>query len=506
MPNEVEFIVPNPANLPLNYALAPANFRAQFVPMAAPGPAGGAMKLSLPNPANPIGYLELLVDALDSGYGSNAAPMPAMPLTDRVALYLHLAAQLRLAHTLIKKIPNGPWVLQPFTVELEKTAKTTHSYLLGMLYASVAARLWGQANGWGNIREFWHYGVLTSSAANFADNFAYKEENPDFLVEFDGGGGTWACVEAKGTLKGQDNLALRKGLRQACKLLQVQWQNVGSPVTVVVPAQQACAMTYFDPTLEVLLMDPPSDRPRRSTRDSKAPLFFKQGGDLVRWGQALDQFEALAAVAEGQDPRLQLERFDWALESSLHDVWVGVPKIMRKHAGPVNSALCLLDWLVPVLGAWRKKPSVTARGVNMRLGNMARYASGRANTVVPESTDNQISMWARVALFLNELRRENREVFSWDAVLHDIWFLDLFRGEDSMATLGYTAVDSLEDLWALFTRAIVLERDQWEISDAATGGDGSNVSSAKTRHGLLVVALGPKSEAIVRTARRPLRP
>lgn len=210
MPNVVEFIVPDPAQPPLNYALKPADFRAQFIPMTLPAPGALPCTLPLPDPFIPSDYIQLLADALDSGYGTGAAPMPTMTLPDRIALYRHLAQQLALALTLLKRLPNGDWVRQPFATEIEKTGKTTHSYLLGMLYASVATRLWGQANGWGSIREFWHYGVLASRAANFMTGVAYAEENPDFLVEFDGGSGTWACVEAKGSLSDQNDDALKK--------------------------------------------------------------------------------------------------------------------------------------------------------------------------------------------------------------------------------------------------------------------------------------------------------
>ncbi|WP_414953829.1 hypothetical protein [Caballeronia eucalypticola] len=509
MPNKVEFFVPDPAQLPLVFTLAPAGFMAQFTPMMVPGPEVAAVASPLPNPSIPNEYIVLLADALDSGYGSNATPMPTMPLADRIAFYWHLALQLDLAFTLVKPLPPVGWVLQPFASEIEKTAKTTYSYLLGMLYTSVATRLWGEANGWGNIREFWHYGVLASRATNFMAGVAYQQENPDFLVEFHGGAGTWACVEAKGTLHNRDDAAIKKGLSQACKLTQVKWQSIGAPVTVVSPAQQACVMTYFHPlqqnSLEVVVIDPPADTSIRPSADSKAPLFFKQGGDLVRWGQALDQFESMAKAAEGEDPRLQLERFDWARTNSQHDVWVGVPKIMRTYAGTINSALVLLDWLVPYLSSWRKKPSVTPRGVNMRLANMASYAKTRANTVEPDGIENHALVWSRVALFLDVLRKGNKEVLAWEMVLRDIWSLQIFRRLDLPANLGYSAVKTLEDLWTMFSRAVVIERDQWEIADAANGADAGNVPYAKTMHGLIVVALSPDSNKIVRTERRPLR-
>jgi hypothetical protein len=333
---------------------------------------------------------------------------------------------------------------------------------------------------------------------------AYAEENPDFLVEFDGGSGTWACVEAKGSLSDQNDDALKKGLSQASKLTQIKWHAVGAPRTVVSPAQQACAMTYFSPpdnTLEVLVMDPPADSVNIAPSDERARLLFREGGDFVRWAQAIEQFEAMASGSAGEDSRLELHRFDWARSPGPHYIWVGVPKITRRHKKTLDSALSLLDWLVPVLSGWRKKPSVTARGVNRRLSNMARYASHRANSVESEEAGTHPRVWVRLASFLNERRKGNKEAIAWTKVLHEVWMLEIFPESESPSGRSHPAVKSLDDLWTLFSSALASGQEYWELKVGAEVDETRRISVAKTNHGLFVVAVDGYPEQAPRPRR-----
>ncbi|GJH12671.1 MULTISPECIES: hypothetical protein [Caballeronia] len=487
MPNVVEFIVPKAKKAALDFTLKPADFRAQFGPAAPP---------TLPLPSPSLSKPQLLADALDCGYGRNIPPMPSLSAAEQSALQKHLRTQLNLTLTLLKQSqpPLGDWVLRPFAPILEKTAKTTDSFALGMLYARVATRLWGQARGFGSIVEFWHYGVLASNAANFMSGVLWEEENPDFLVKF--ANGLWACVEAKGALSDKDNAVLKKGLSQACKLAAVKWQH-GSAATpsIVYPAEHACSMTYFEPTsnaLQVMFMDPPAEAVDAPPEEPKGPRLFKDGGDFLRWAQALEQFEDLASSSDAPVPvelqRLGAHRFDWASFPGEQDMWVGIPRNMRQHSEQLNSALVILEWLVPYLTRWRREPSVTVRGVNRRLLNMARYAASRANAPTPGWSDSEAYLWSRLALFLNGYREGNGEVFQWSDVLRDIWRCDLLPGLDADLDVPADKKGTFNRLWNVFDRTARRERRYWQGRSNLERRDAASAPFAQTSHGLLIVS------------------
>lgn len=496
MPNIVEFIVPVAPAAALDFTKKPSDFRLLFVPMA---PANAPLPSPLLNQA------QLVADALDSGYGSNIGPMPSLSASDRAALQVHLRAQLDLILTLLTQSPppNPEWILQPFASIVEKTAKSADSFLLGMLYARVATRLWGQARGLGNIQEFWHYGVLAKEASHFMAGIAYEEENPDFLVKFDTG--VWACVEAKGSFSDVDNGDLKKGLHQACKLAAVRWQHAGaSSPTTVFPAEQACAMTYFAPpgdTLQVMLMDPPAARVEGTPKSIKAPLLFKEGGDFVRWAQATEQFEGIASEqTEGVYfvPVRFGGRYIWTSFPRQELMWVGIPTILYGAKQQLNAALVIFEWLVPYLTRWRRRPSKTIRGVKQRLLNMERYAKARASDADLQPQDEAASsfdtnvprllatMWEGLARFLTEYRRNNREIVEWTDVLRGIWSYDLFSQLSREAQVPEHLSRTFESMWNNLSRNERFERRVWRRRVNLENGANLDATFARATHGLVV--------------------
>ncbi|POR51051.1 hypothetical protein B0G62_10777 [Paraburkholderia eburnea] len=510
MPNIVEFIVPVAPALALDFSKKPSDFRLQFAPMA---PANAPLPSPLLNQA------QLIADALDSGYGSNIGPMPSLSASDRAALQAHLRAQLDLTLTLLTQSPppNPEWILQPFASIIEKTAKSADSFLLGMLYARVATRLWGQARGLGNIQEFWHYGVLTKEASHFMAGIAYEEENPDFLVKFDTG--VWACVEAKGSFSDVDNGDLKKGLHQAGKLAAVRWLHAGaSSPTTVFPTEQACAMTYFAPpgdTLQVMLMDPPAARVEGTQKEIKVPLLFKEGGDFVRWAQAAEQFEGITAARI--DNALLMEgpfegRYIWARFPGQEHMWVGIPTILYETTPQLNAALVILEWLVPYLTRWRQRPSQTIRGVNRRLLNMERYAKARARDADVQARDEVAAdvntseprllaiMWKGLERFLSKYRSDNQKVIEWTDVLRGIWSCDLFAHQSREAQVQRHLSGTFEWMWDNLSINELVERRFWHHRINLGNEANLGASLARTTHGLVVAKADKDSIEKVRDA------
>ncbi|MDR5819313.1 hypothetical protein [Caballeronia sp. LZ043] len=493
MPNVVEYIEPFSTSVPLDFRLTAGPFRAQFCAVTTPGTATPVTS-KLPDPATLHGYIALLAAALDSGYGANAAPMPAMPVEDRVSLYQHLWRQLDLALSLIKSGTGGISVLQPFAPELEKSAKSALSYLLGTLYARVATGLWGQENRWGKVGAFWHYGVLSSHAVNFKVTSASKALNPDFLVRFDGRVSHWACIETKGSLGDQNNEVLKSGLYQAGKLKKLQWLDAGSLTTVnAVPAEQACVMTYFAPpdnTLEVLLMDPPAGEVEATPSDFDAPLLFKEAGDFLCWTQALEQFDGIASLSDEIEFGMSGSRFDWAPVPGRKDIWVGVSILMRQNHERLTWAISLLEWLVPVLSRWRDRPDVKPRTINRRLSDMVRYASERANPGNRIDVDGSVEMWAALASRLKEMKRGNKEFVSWLTLLENVWSCKLFSaGSERIET--NQKVQSLGDLWSAVDSAVRIEGSYFELSNVIDWETMTTLPFEHTAYGLIIVGFAP---------------
>lgn len=494
MPNQVEFIVYDPAlPLPVDFNPKPQKFYAQFV-QPAPGVSGFE---PLPDPASLAGAAQLTAAALDAGDGDNRPPMPVHTAADLIALQNHLVVQKDLVQSLVGTNTVGSSVVQPFAVRTEKSGKTSNSFALGMLYARVATGLWAQANSWGAVKRFWHFGVLASTAVSFHATAVNKALNPDFVVQH--GNGVWACVEAKGTLGAMDRAELKKGMHQACKMSTIQWQAPkGGPLQRVVVAAQACVMTYFaapDGTLEVVHMDPPGSDAGLNATDPEGPVWLLEGADFVRWFQALAQFDAMPALSPEQGPADRADgELDWARWPGRPDMWVGVPSIMRAHTATVDWALDVLRWMVPALGRWRdrsiRSPELDAQRVAGRLHRMAAHARKQSRLEASAERFPRSHAWQALATLLRGLARSG-EPMAWQQTLAAVWDAPLLDALDPPDRGNYGAVGSLNELWHLFDAVQTAIPSSWRLDvllPLSTDARAVDVFSEPTSHGLLVVA------------------
>ena len=328
MPNKITFGVPKTPSTVINPNLEPLKFIAQFKAQPASGDA------TLPDPHTLMGAIELLCAAFDSGYGANTDPMPVMPLWEHLRLKRHGLAQANVARRLLRYTPNVGWCKSPFVQLLDDTDETFNGYQLGMLYARVSTERWGKEKKWGGIKRFWHYKVLKSTAVNFGFIEFAGIENPDFLVQFTNG--TWAVVEAKGSLNLPKVSTLRDGMQQAMKLLYLEWQSPGKPLEIACPKEHAVSMAYFNHTtgysLEVIHLDPPSHRRSKPFRQGGRPVWFKEAVDLLEWSRSIGQFKALQNLDIQWPRELPSDGLVWARWQGAHDqacetvaIYQGVP-------------------------------------------------------------------------------------------------------------------------------------------------------------------------------------
>ena len=494
MPNQVEFLVLIPALAAVDFALDTTNFFAQFV--AAPMPAGGFAPL--PNLATAAGKAMLRSAALDAGYGTNLMPIPGFLAAEVVLMQPQFEAQQSLVESLFAQNPAGQTVVLPVMRQLEKNGKSSNGYALGMLYSRVVTELWAQANGLGAIQRFWHYGVLAQPMVNLVPVSLHNSYNPDFVVQH--GNNDWVCLEAKGTLDDIDLARMKKGLYQAYKLAQIQWQPPAGALQFAIPSQ-VCTMAYFDAanndTLEVRHLDPPATQSTLDLPERKRPLLFLEAGDFYLWGQAILQFEVMEA-SQAPDG-LPNGEMDWARWPVTTNTWVAIPSLLRDHRETLEWVSELLNWLTPTLGRWRSKSLLDRdigedlRRIPGRLQRMAKHARRRARIENQRQRVGTEQAWLLLANTLRDLSRDEVPP-SWSTTLSKVWdarILDPLGPEDRRRI---NTVSSLSQLWYTLRGIQRSAPENWYLT-ALLPADGNPpeaiFQSKATVHGLLVVVTDP---------------
>lgn len=483
MPNNIEFKVV----AIVNYGLPPLPFVAQFGPPLIPVPSG----VNLPDPSQPAGLAALVAAALDAGNGSNLGPpMPTQTPADLAALQQFLQRRLDLTLSLFQQTASGDWIAQPFAKILDANTRTAESFALGMLYARVATGEWATANGWGAIQHFWHFGVLKHNAVTFNATKLLDALNPDFLVCH--GNGNWASVEAKGKWGAYSHAELKRGMSQAGKWQLISWPDPATGVLIPpISVDSVCTMTYFDPTLQVLHLDPPGNAEGLAAPDRAYPVFLLEAAKFLSWIQAGLQLRALRGGGADDSGAAPLdEELVWAPWPGRPEVQIGGPQALLSASHALATGIEVLSWLVPRLGRWRRsalrQPEREAERVRPRLRRLVSEA--RQLAISEERTQG---VWLRLSQLLQKLGHEKRADLKWTDVLVVVWAADLL-GDFGPAHRPFSSLLQLHD-WMNNTLRASRERWQLDVESPAAGSPPTPYFVHTTSHGLLVVARGDAS-------------
>lgn len=376
--------------------------------------------------------LQILKAALNSGYGVDRKEMQLLTAKkwspkEWAALEKYLQARLKmLLAVLVESGTPSVVTLLGVADMLEASEKVGIAYALGSIFCRVATDAWiDNFHPKQTVQHFWHWKVACDKAVNLGAlrNLVKKSENPDYIFSVKD---TWYCVEAKGTLEGEDWNVLKVGLHQAKKIGSLELIDPLAPyLPVPRPIQGfACTLAYFDKAdaLQIIHLDPPVSKPkRRSIR--KTLTLVPEFAELVGFERAFSQFLNLAQPTHVPRELLEATKpmvLEWKLMHHDADaaacIYLGMSSSMHTLEVDLDQALRALRLIVPTcaLAASRQPDGlVSLPHLDMLLAQLQR-ASSTVQDAEPTS------MWRALCDVVDAFIKdgpENRAGVPWQTLL-----------------------------------------------------------------------------------------
>ena len=480
MVSEVDFRVLMPG-VAVNFGLSPGKFvNTQFHTVAL-------------DPLLPPSNAWVIAAAEDCGYGTSGlgkTRINASP-AEWLALAMHLARRRQLVHSTLDVVAPIPGVgsikKAQFAKFLESSEKTNCAFVLGMLYARLAAERWFMFNGMGDVlMHFWHYSILHNPAVSLQGLMpAPSTMNPDFVLGSQLG--KWSTLESKGTFGTADLEKLRDGLEQANKFSGISITWPGAVVSTHPIGERSCTLTYFNAldelqSMQLTLPPPlPALAPPVALGAVPGPVIFAPAAEFVRYLDALGQLDC----HRGETDIVETDEAGIAWYRSVHvpGFLFGVSPEHRNAEGQLKWAVAALGLIMPVIAKLRSG-EMTGRALRTVVTGLLYEIGQRAASV--DLTEAESSAWSGLVEHLQELMQADARVLSWTTVLDQVWSAPVLGGFNS-GMLG-SPIASLDDLWNYLDVKVtplrlnkVREARLGRIFDAP-GAAGTGV----TTHGLFV--------------------
>jgi len=480
MVSEVDFRVPIPG-VAINFGLGGSTFvSTQFHTVAL-------------DPLLPPNSAWVIAAAEDCGYGTNAfgkARINAMPW-EWQKLAMHLARRLQLVRStldVVAPVPGAGLVKRASFVRfLESSEKTSCAFVLGMLYARLAAERWFTFNGMGNVlKHFWHYSILHNPAVSLQGlTPAPNTRNPDFVLGSNLG--KWSTLESKGTFGTADFNKLRDGLKQANKFTGISIAWPGAAAVMQPIGERSCTLTCFSAVDELqsiqLTLPPPLPIPAAPAALGAAPepVIFAPAAEFVRYLDALGQLDC----HRGETSIVETDEagIDWYRSVHVPGFLFGVSPEHRNVEEQLKWAVAALSLIMPLVAELRSGET-TGRALRTVVTGLIYEVGQRAAKI--DLSEAESLAWSGLVEHLQELMQADAQSQSWTMVLDHVWNAPVLGGFNS-GTLG-SPITTLDGLWNYLDKKVTPLRlnkameARLERRFDAPGAGGTGV----TTHGLFV--------------------